>query len=706
MSPHTPVTVPASVRPSGKREVDVERSRRVRRRRAPCAAAASCATTAPISSSTGARASPGGSVPARELGLHAVLELGAGEHALEQSLPDAPLAERRRARPAARPAPRRSNSLTLIPSRSRRNARTGCSTNRTRLLELDHSVVGRGSGAGRNGTRALAGAAQRAARPASACGSKLHGPAGRRARRRVKLRGSNGCSGWLDHDLLARRAVARARTVRSTTSSSSPTGTAGGRRRLVRSSLPGVGDDQPLGRGQQRVEQHLAVLGARVAVADVRLGAAAGRRRRGGARRGNSPSSRPSTHTTRWGTERIGTSVQTVRWPVRKFARVGRPRSRSASSARTSASSSSRPPARAPSLASATTSSSRRWSSRRCQESRSLVAVSASAAPAIGVRPAVDRSAARRARRPPRWTRSTNSANRPARSIAPLLDVVERQHAADEPPILLGHRDADQHPVEAAPPRVRRRATSSLNGSRCAASSPQRIPLADDPLLHPREVVVVEAEAPAHRLAVGQVEQLRGGRPLVGEREQLADDAEHRVGLPQRAVGEPDAEVGQALVASGGVVLVVARSARARAERGLDQRRERLDVRAHHDHVARLERRVVLEQVQDRVAERPRPGARGRGRRGPGRCGRPASSSGRAVGLARERRPGRLAVLADVCLDRREQRVRLAAAELVVVIDGARRRARARAAARATSRPQEASSRLTGSAAVRSSRRS
>ena len=40
-------------------------------------------------------------------------------------------------------------------------------------------------------------------------------------------------------------------------------------------------------------------------------------------RRGKTPSSSPSRQTTRCGTERIGTIVQTVRVPVRKLARVG-----------------------------------------------------------------------------------------------------------------------------------------------------------------------------------------------------------------------------------------------------------------------------------------------------------------------------------------------------------------------------------------------
>ncbi len=69
------------------------------------------------------------------------------------------------------------------------------------------------------------------------------------------------------------------------------------------------------------------------------------------------------------------------------------------------------------------------------------------------------------------------------------------------------------------------------------------MPAAGDPLLGPREVVVVEAEPPAHRLAVGEVEHLRGGHPPAGEVEQLGHDAEDRVGLAQRAVGQADAQV-------------------------------------------------------------------------------------------------------------------------------------------------------------------
>ncbi len=83
-----------------------------------------------------------------------------------------------------------------------------------------------------------------------------------------------------------------------------------------------------------------------------------------------------------------------------------------------------------------------------------------------------------------------------------------------------------------------------------------------------------------------------------------AIDAEHRVRLAQRAVGEPDAQVRRAVLLRQRVELVVlVVGDLPRAEGRLDQRRERLDVRAHDDDVSWLERGVVGEQVQDRVAD-------------------------------------------------------------------------------------------------------
>ena len=174
------------------------------------------------------------------------------------------------------------------------------------------------------------------------------------------------------------------------------------------------------------------------------------------------------------------------------------------------------------------------------------------------------------------------------------VDVVERQHALDELAALLGHRDANQHPVEASPPRTGWE-RSELVRLTVRGIEPPADPALGDPVLHPRQVIVVETEAAAHRLTTSQVEQLRGGRALVGEREQLADDAEHGIGLPERAVGEPDAQVGRFVAPRVHVRLLIVFAVASGAERRLDQRRERLDVGAHHDHVARLERRVVLE---------------------------------------------------------------------------------------------------------------
>ena len=67
-----------------------------------------------------------------------------------------------------------------------------------------------------------------------------------------------------------------------------------------------------------------------------------------------------------------------------------------------------------------------------------------------------------------------------------------------------------------------------------------------DPVADAGEVLVLEAEAAADGLAVGEVEHVRGGEATAGEVDQLGDDAEHRVGLAQRAVGEADAQVGRA----------------------------------------------------------------------------------------------------------------------------------------------------------------
>jgi hypothetical protein len=355
--------------------------------------------------------------------------------------------------------------------------------------------------------------------------------------------------------------------------------------------VAGVGHEQPVAGGHDRVEQKLAVL-ARGSRSPTR---GSSRRRSSpsrGALRGNTASSRPRRQTTRWGTERIGTSVQKVRCPVRKFARVGRPCSRSSMSARISESASATgvPPA------SWSMSSSRRCSSARCQASRSVVAVSRSAAVAIDcVHAATDFGAVRSSS--VTRSRSTSSASRPGEVDRAAVDVVERQDPVDQAAVVLGHRHADEDALQA---RVPRAVLDGVQLERRAgpASSPPAHAALGDPLLQAHEVVVVEAEAPAHRVASGEVEHLRRGHPVVGELEQLRDDTEHGVGLAQRAVGEPDAQVGR-LIGAALLVLVGCGG----PERRVHERRERLDVRAHDDHVARLERRVLLQQVQQGVAQ-------------------------------------------------------------------------------------------------------
>ena len=210
------------------------------------------------------------------------------------------------------------------------------------------------------------------------------------------------------------------------------------------------------------------------------------------ARRGNSPSSSPRMHTTRCGTERIGTSVHTVRWPVRKFARVGRPRSRSASSTRTSASSS---------VAALEPVSSAGLPVDVAEQSLELaplpgVPVAGGGERVGGVRrsprssrgSALARESASAAAR----VRSMNSANRPARSIAPL----STSSSGSTPPT--SRRSSS---VIATPTSIRSRPLRHVFGRDRA--EPERLamrrvepppdPARGDPILHPRQVVVVEA---------------------------------------------------------------------------------------------------------------------------------------------------------------------------------------------------------------------
>jgi hypothetical protein len=114
------------------------------------------------------------------------------------------------------------------------------------------------------------------------------------------------------------------------------------------------------------------------------------------------------------------------------------------------------------------------------------------------------------------------------------------------------------------------------------------------PLAQPLEVVVVEPEALPHCRRAGEVEHLRGGDARRAQVEQQREHRQQRVGLPERAVGEAHPQP------CGGVRC---RVLRAQGEGGGDQRREGLDIGAHDEDVARLERGVVGEQAEDDLAQ-------------------------------------------------------------------------------------------------------
>ena len=102
-----------------------------------------------------------------------------------------------------------------------------------------------------------------------------------------------------------------------------------------------------------------------------------------------------------------------------------------------------------------------------------------------------------------------------------------------------------------------------------------------------------------HRIGGAEVENLAGLGSSAGEVEQPVDDGQQRVGLRERTVGEPHLQPVPGMPRT----LAGLGDGAAEPERRLDERRVRLDVGAHHQHVARLERRVVGEQAEDDLAQ-------------------------------------------------------------------------------------------------------
>ena len=175
---------------------------------------------------------------------------------------------------------------------------------------------------------------------------------------------------------------------------------------------------------------------------------------------------------------------------------------------------------------------------------------------------------------------------------AVAADVVERQGGVDPGVRVVGHRNSREDTVDAETPCVLDE-VDAVRLAMLAVETP-----ADVGLAHPAgdvlEVVVGEPEARPHRRRLREVEHLAGGRPTTREREQLRCHAEQRVGLHERAVREAHPKLVRGMNALDHV---------AEAEAGDDQRRVGLDVRAHDEDVAGLERLVVGEQAEQNLAQ-------------------------------------------------------------------------------------------------------
>ena len=274
-------------------------------------------------SSTASASCPGGSAPRAS---------SAATQARGRPPPAAPAAHGRRspiarARRARRGWRRRSpgscRGARCRAARAGRPAPGGAGTARAGRARWDLATAGSsGRAEERRGVR---GAGQR--RPGAGQVERVEAPrAGPAPARRARSSAaSKGCSGCCDARWRRAARPSAVRTVWSTTSSSSPTGTAGGRWQVGALVAARVGDHEVVARRQQGVEEQLAIFAAHVAVADPLVARPSGRRRR--ARCGAGSCRRPGRAGTPPGAgmERIGTSVHTVRWPVQKLARVGRP---------------------------------------------------------------------------------------------------------------------------------------------------------------------------------------------------------------------------------------------------------------------------------------------------------------------------------------------------------------------------------------------
>ena len=263
---------------------------------------------------------------AQLLGQDAHRRVGAREHVGQHPVADLPTSPGVEARSGSR---RRVSSsppaATPTSSRERRNAAHRVGEERLQVGQGDvPRPAAAGSGAGQRAAAAGAAGPRAAFAPASAARSKLNGSAP----------ASSPGDEVADVERLQRVpdqhvvAAPAARAVASRASSSSPSGTAGGRACTGVLVGAGVGDDQRLAGREHRVEQQLAVLAARVALPGQRV---AGEHvvavADAGAREDAVVETDQADHPVRHRAHRHH-ACTTVRVPVRKLARVGRPPSR------------------------------------------------------------------------------------------------------------------------------------------------------------------------------------------------------------------------------------------------------------------------------------------------------------------------------------------------------------------------------------------
>ncbi len=130
------------------------------------------------------------------------------------------------------------------------------------------------------------------------------------------------------------------------------------------------------------------------------------------------------------------------------------------------------------------------------------------------------------------------------------VDVIQRQDGAPDQPLpVLAHRHAREDSVHPRPPRAGGQHVEAERLAMRGIQSPANSGIAD-PVLEPGQIIVIEPEPPPHHVAVGQIQHLRCRQPAVRDVQQLPDQAEDRVRLPQAAVRQPDMQIALLGVAS------------------------------------------------------------------------------------------------------------------------------------------------------------